>query len=268
MSVHPTAVVDSRAEIDSAAEIGPYAVIEGPVKISAGCRVMAHAYLNGRTEIGPGCEIHPFAVLGHLPQDLGWKDGGTGLKVGRGNIFREGSSVHRATRPGASTLIGDDNYFMGYSHVGHDGVIGDRVIVANGALLAGHVTVDDGAFISGNVVIHQFCRIGRLVMIGGQARVGKDIPPFMMLEGDSCVRGINVVGLRRAGFDPESRRRIKEAYRILYRSGLNVSHALEKIAAAGLEPEGPELIEFVRGSKRGICRHRSSPRDSRNDPSG
>jgi UDP-N-acetylglucosamine acyltransferase len=255
MAIHPTAIIDRRAEIDPSVEIGPYVVIDGPVKIAAGCRVMAQSYLNGRTEIGPDCVIHPFAVLGHLPQDLTWKETDTGLKVGRGNVFREGCSIHRATRPGASTLIGDYNYLMGYSHVGHDGVVGNRVIMANGALLAGHVTVQDGAFISGDVAVHQFVRIGRLVMLGGQARVGKDVPPFMLLEGDSNIRGINVVGLRRAGFTAEQRSRVKSVFSLLYRSGLNVTQALAEIEKAGLDPEGAEIVSFIKSSRRGICSH-------------
>jgi len=255
MSIDKTARVDKEAEVDPGAEIGPYAIIEGKVKIGPGTRVISHAYITGNTTIGPDNTIHPFAVLGHAPQDLSYRGEETTLTIGRGNTFREGCSIHRGSKADSGTIIGDDNFIMGYSHAGHDVVIGNEVIIANGALLAGHVSVADRAFISGNVTVHQFVRIGELTMIGGLSRVGKDVPPYMLMEGDSTVKGINVIGLRRAGFSPEERLRIKRAYKLLYHSGLNVSQALAAIEKENLGPAGEAIVNFIRDSRRGICKH-------------
>ncbi len=261
MSIHRTAVVDPAAEIDPGAEIGPYAIIEGKVKIAAGTRVLGHAYITSNTTIGPDNLIHPFAVLGNGPQDLSYAGARTFLRIGRGNTIREGCSIHRGSQEGGATVVGDNNYLMAYSHLGHDCVIGDEVIVANGALLAGHVHVEDKAFISGNAVVHQFVDIGSLTMIGGAAKVTKGVPPYMMLVERGTVVGLNVVGLRREGFTPEDRRQIKEAYKLLYHSGLNVTQALAEIEQRGLGPKVEAMVEFIRRSRRGISRH------SRKEPS-
>jgi len=255
MSIDATAIISSEAEIDPSVEIGPYVVIKEKVKIGAGTRIMAHAFITGITDIGPDNIIHPFAVIGHDPQDLSYDGHESRLKIGKGNTIREGVSIHRGSKEEAGTVIGDNNYLMGYCHVAHDCHVGNEVIIANGALLAGHVHVDDGAFISGNVTVHQFVRIGTQTMVGGLSKAGKDVPPFMTVVGDSEVRGINVVGLRRAGFNPEQRKRIKKAYKLLYHSGLNVSNALEAIREADLGPEAESIVEFIEGSRRGICRH-------------
>ncbi|MDP8236458.1 MAG: acyl-ACP--UDP-N-acetylglucosamine O-acyltransferase [Candidatus Erginobacter occultus] len=255
MTIHPTAVVDPAAEIDSAAEIGPGAIIEGKVKIAAGTRVMAHAYITSNTTIGPGNVIHPFAVLGHAPQDLGYRGEESYLRIGKGNTFREGCSVHRGSQEGSATVVGDNNFLMGYCHVGHDCVIGNEVVIANGVLLAGHVHVEDKSFISGNAVVHQFVDIGSLTMIGGAAKVTKGVPPYLMLVERGAVVGLNVVGLRRAGFSPEDRQRIKEAYKLLYHSGLNVTQALAEIEKRDLGLKVEAMVEFIRRSRRGISRH-------------
>jgi len=255
MTIHRTAVVDPAAEIDAGAEIGPYAIIEGKVKISAGTRVLAHAFITSNTSIGPDNVIHPFAVLGNTPQDLGYRGAETFLRIGKGNIIREGCSIHRGSKEGSATVVGDNNFLMAYSHLGHDCVIGNEVVIANGALLAGHVHVEDRAFISGNAVVHQFCDIGSLTMIGGAAKVTKGVPPYMMLVERGAVVGLNVVGLKRAGFSPEDRRRLKEAYRLLYHSGLNVSQAVAEIEQQDLGPGAAALVDFIRRSRRGISRH-------------
>ena len=255
MAIDKTAIISPAAEIDSSAEIGPYVVIEGKVKIGPRTRVMSHAFINGITEIGPDNTIHPFAVIGHEPQDLSYDGRASRLTIGTGNTIREGVSIHRGSKEETGTIIGDNNYLMGYCHVAHDCHIGNEVIIANGALLAGHVQVEDGAFISGNVTVHQFARIGALTMVGGLSKAGKDVPPFMTVVGDSEVRGVNVVGLRRAGFNPQQRKQIKKAYKLLYRSDLNTTNALKAIREADLGPEAEAIVEFVKGSKRGICRH-------------
>ncbi len=255
MPIHETAIIDPRAEIDPAAEIGPYVVIEGKATIGAGTRVMAHAYISGTTTIGQDNIVHPFAVLGHAPQDLSYRGEDTCLQIGRGNTFREGCSIHRGTKPGSGTVVGDNNFLMGNSHIGHDSIVGSEVIIANGALISGHVNIEDKAFISGNTTVHQFVNIGTQTMIGGLSRVTKDVPPYMLLEGSSTIRGINVVGLRRSGFDGEQRARIKRIYKLLYHSGLNTTQALEAIEGEDLGDEAKTIVEFIRKSKRGICKH-------------
>ncbi len=255
MPIHETAIINPRAEIDPAAEIGPYVVIEGKATIGAGTRVMAHAYISGTTTIGPDNIVHPFAVLGHAPQDLSYRGEDTCLQIGRGNTFREGCSIHRGTKPGSGTVVGDNNFLMGNSHIGHDSIVGNEVIIANGALISGHVNIEDKAFISGNTTVHQFVNIGTQTMIGGLSRVTKDVPPYMLLEGSSTIRGINVVGLRRSGFDGEQRARIKRIYKLLYHSGLNTTQALEAIEGEDLGDEAKTIVEFIRKSNRGICKH-------------
>lgn len=255
-TIHPTAIVDPRAELDESVEIGPHVIIEGPVRIGPRTRVMANAFLTGDTEIGADNVIHVGCVIGHTPQHLGYKGAPTGVRIGHGNEFREYVTVHRAAEEGHYTIIGDRCYFMAMSHVAHDCTIGNEVVVANGALLAGHVRVEDQVFISGNVGIHQFCAVGRLAMIGGLAKIVKDVPPFMLVDGQSEISGINIVGLRRAGFDAATREKIRQAYKLLYRSGLNTSQALEKLEEelGDCEPV-QHLIAFIRASKRGIAGH-------------
>ncbi len=255
MAIHQTAVVDPDAEIDPGAEIGAYAIIEGKVKIAAGTRVLPHVYITSNTTIGPGNVIHPFAVLGSAPQDLSYRGAQSFLRIGSGNTIREGCSIHRGSQEGGATVVGDNNYLMAYSHLGHDCVLGNEVIVANGALLAGHVHVEDKAFISGNVVIHQFVDVGSLTMLGGGSRVTKSVPPYMMVAERSLVVGLNLVGLRRAGFSPSDRRQVKRAYRLLYHSGLNVSQAVAEIEREKLGPGAEAIVDFIRRARRGICRH-------------
>ncbi|MFH0794620.1 MAG: acyl-ACP--UDP-N-acetylglucosamine O-acyltransferase [bacterium] len=255
MPIHPTAIVHPKAEVDSSCDIGPYVIIDENVKLGPNNIVMAHAYLNGYTTIGEGNVFHMGCVIGHVPQHLAFKGGKTGLRIGNGNTFREYCQVHRGLEEGSETRIGDNNFFMGVSHVAHDCVIGNRVVVANGALLAGHIVVEDRVFISGNVAVHQFVRLGTLAMIGGLARVSKDVPPYMLMEGNSTIRGLNVVGLRRAGIAPDVRAQIRQAYKILYHRGYNVSHALEEIKQRTLTTEIRHLVEFIENSKRGICKH-------------
>jgi len=257
MSIHATALVSSQAEIDPSAEIGPYVVIEGKVRIGARSRVLSHACLFGETEIGEDNIIHPFAVIGHDPQDLSYRGEPTSLVVGHGNTFREGCSVHRGTPSGGGTVVGNDNFLMANSHIGHDCRVGDSVILANGVLLGGHVRIADHAFISGNVVIHQFCRVGRHAMLGGASGYSKDVLPFCTGSTGKInqVMGLNVIGLRRAGFDADQRREIKDAYRTIYLSGLSVSQALAELDRRPLGDLAREMVEFVRASRRGICRH-------------
>ena len=260
MRIHPTAIVDPQAALGDEVEVGPYAIIEGPVRLGDRTRVMAHAHLSGDLEIGPDCQIHMGAVLGHLPQDRNLKGEGGGLTIGARNLIREYVTIHRASGPGRRTVLGDENFLLACSHIGHDCKVGRLNTIANGALLAGHVTLGDRTFVSGNVVIHQFVRIGDLAMLGGHTRVSKDVPPFMTVEGNSRVRGLNIVGMRRAGMSTEQRHRVKEAFWVLYRSGLNVPNAVVKLRQLEPSPEVQAILDFIEGSERGLCSTRRSLR--------
>ena len=224
------AVVSKNVKIAGDVEIGPFAVVEDDVEIGPGVRIWPHAYIYSGTHIGDGTQVHVGANLGNLPQDLTFDaDKKTFLKIGKRNVIREYSTMHRATKEGSSTVVGDDCYFMATSHVGHDCQVGNNVILANGALLAGHVEVSDNSFISGNVVVHQFCRIGTFVIVGGFSGINMDVPPYMLVRGPSVVRGVNLVGLRRGKFPRETIGKIQEAFKLLYRSDLNTTQAIEKI---------------------------------------
>jgi UDP-N-acetylglucosamine acyltransferase len=254
VSIHPTAMVDSKAEIHPECDIGPYVVVEGPVKIRRGTRVMAHATILGWTEIGEENQIHPGAVLGGAPQDKAYSGAETYLKIGSHNVFRELVQVHRGTAPGSSTLIGNDNYLMATSHVGHNCRLGDHIVIANGALLAGHVGVGDSAFISGNCVVHQFVRVGELSLMRGLSGASRDVPPYSIVDWQHTVRGVNTMGLKRAGFDERKIRALKDAFRALFRKGRNLSLAIREIELKkDLTPEVLSLLEFVKSSKRGVC---------------
>jgi len=251
--IHPTAVVDRAAEIDASAAIGPYVVIEGPVRIGPRTRVMAGVYLAGRTELGADNVVHPGAVLGHEPQDLAYTGAPTGLRIGDRNVFREHTEVHRATQPDTWTEIGHDNYLMSQSHVAHNCRLGRGVIIASGALLGGHVVVEDQAFISGNCVVHQHCRVGRLAIMRGLSRASRDVPPFAIMDGTHTVRGLNRVGLRRAGFDAARIRALATAFRVLFRVRTNMRAAIARVEAEVRSPDVDYLLAFLRASVRGVA---------------
>ncbi|MFH0772200.1 MAG: acyl-ACP--UDP-N-acetylglucosamine O-acyltransferase [Candidatus Omnitrophota bacterium] len=257
--IHPAAIVSKDAHLDDV-EVGPYAIIEDGVVIGKGTRIMAHAYICSGTTIGSDCEAHMGAVLGHTPQHLQFKGENSVLKIGDRNIFREYSSVHRGSKEGLNTIIGDDNFFMGFSHIAHDCRIGNNVVLCNGVLLAGHVMVEDRAFISGNAAVHQFSRIGKLAMIGGLTVVNKDVAPYVLVEGDSEVCSLNVVGLKRSDISEEAKSQIKQIYKLIYRSSLNLSHALEEAGKiSDLTIEARHMMDFIKSSKRGICKGRRAP---------
>jgi UDP-N-acetylglucosamine acyltransferase len=253
VSIHPTAIVDRHAVLDPSVDIGPYVVIEGPVTIGPRTRVMAGAYLTGRSEIGADNLIHPGAVIGHEPQDLAYRGAETGLRIGDRNVFREHAEVHRGTQAGTLTEIGDDNYLMSQAHVAHNCKLGNGVIMATGATLGGHVLVEDQAFISGNCVVHQHCRVGRLSIMRGLSRASRDVPPFAICDETHIVRGLNRVGLRRAGFDPERVRALTSAFRILFRTRTNLAAAMARVETEVRSPEVDYLIAFIRGSRRGVA---------------
>ena len=255
MTIHPTAIVDSRAEIHPEAEIGAYVVIDGPIKVGRGTRVFPHATILGWTELGEENEVHPGAVLGDAPQDLSYTGTESYLRIGNNNVFREFVQAHRGTVPGSTTHIGDHNFLMATSHVAHNCNLGTHIIMANGALLGGYVEVRDRAFISANCLIHQFTRVGELSLLRGLSGTSRDVPPYAIIDWQHTVRGVNVVGLTRAGFEKETVREIKEAFRILFRKGRNLSLALQELEASTSQPspELTHLIRFIKESKRGVC---------------
>lgn len=254
MPIHKTAIVSPKAEVDPAATIGPNAIIEEGVKIGPRVRIMPNAYICTGTEIGEGTEVHMGAIIGHTPQDHAYKGEKTGVIIGKNNIIREYVTIHRATGEGKATVVGDRNMLMGQCHLGHNCIVGNDAIIANSALLAGYVQVEDGVFISGNVVFHQFCRIGRLAIIGGFTGVNKDVPPYLIVRGPSAVRGVNAVGLRRAGFSREKIDEAREAYRLLYLTDMKQEDALAQIEKNLKSPEIEYFVAFIRASKRGICK--------------
>lgn len=253
-SLHPTAVIAPGVRLGQGVVAGPYAVVEEDVVVGDGCEIRAHAVVKRHTTLGPGNIVHEGAVLGGEPQDLSFQEGATELRIGARNRIREGVTIHRAATPGAVTLVGSDCFIMAYAHVAHDCRLGDHVILANNVALAGHVEIGDGAFLSGGVVVHQFCRIGRLAMIGGNAKIVQDALPFVITDGvPGRARGLNVVGLRRAGLGAAQFRALKDAYRLLVRSSLPLDTAIERMAAIR-DPLVDEMIAFVRGSRRGFAR--------------
>lgn len=258
MAIHSTAMVDKKSEIDSSVEIGANVVIEEGVTIHKDVRIMPNVYIFKGTEIGEGTVIHPGAVIGNEPQDLAYKGAETFTRIGKNNVIREYVTIHRGTEEGSATVVGDNNYLMVQMHIGHNGHIEDNVIVAPGALIAGHVHVEKGVFISGNVVVHQFCRVGAYAMIGGFSGVNKDVPPYVIIRGPSIVRGINVVGLRRAGFGREAIREIKDAFKRYYMSNRLKEEAIKEIKDTLHSDEVSYFVNFIENSKRGISRARLS----------
>lgn len=251
--MHPSACVSASARVGRDVAIGAFAVVEDEVVIGDGCEIRAHAVVKRFTTLGAQNRVHEGAVLGGEPQDVSFGGQETSLVIGDRNVIREGVTLHRSTKPGGATVIGSDCFLMACVHVAHDDRIGDRVIMANNVALAGHVEVGERAFLSGGVVVHQFCRVGRLSMVGGNAKVVQDCLPFVITDGHPArARGLNVVGLRRAGFSASQLRTLHEAYRLLLRSGLALEPALAKLAALA-DPLADELAAFARASKRGFA---------------
>jgi len=249
--IHPTAVIDKNAVIGKNTEIGAYSVIEKGVKLGDSVVVSPYVHIKGDTSIGDNTFIGTGAVIGEAAQMLGVRESKGKIEIGKNNIIREYVTINSSSSPEKVTTICDNNFLMAFSHVAHDCRLGNNIVICNGSLVAGHVDIQDRAFISGNVVIHQFVRIGRLAMIGGLSRVNQDVPPFMMVVGDSSVWSINLIGLKRAGFSNDEIIKIKRAFKILYGSNLSVKGALEKMREIDSD-KVREIIDFVSFSKRGI----------------
>ena len=255
--IHPTAIVDSGAEIDESVEIGPYSIIGGNVSIGAGSVIGPHVTIDPYTEIAPGCQIFQYASIGAVPQAVKFQGEKTYLKIGRNTIIREFATLNRGTAFGGGvTEVGEDNFLMAYTHVAHDCKTGKGVILANNATLAGHITLGDYVIVGGLVAIHQFVRIGDFGYIGGKAAVVKDIPPYVIAAGDrATLHGLNKVGLKRHGFSQNSLDSLKKAYRIIFRIGLTVNEAVERaLAEVENTPEVLNLVNFIKSTQRGITR--------------
>lgn len=251
--IHAKAVVESGAGLGEGVSVGPFSYVQAGATIGSGTVIGANVTVLQFTTVGEECRVHAGAVLGDLPQDVAFGGDESYVVIGDRCRIRECVTIHRGTTEGTTTRVGDDCMLMACSHLAHNVRLGDGVVLANGVLLAGHAQVADGVFMGGNAMVHQFARVGRLAMISGFTAVKKDVPPFCMTRAQTAgVMGLNVVGLRRAGVGPAERRALKSAFRLLYRSGLNVSQAVDRIAS---ELEGDlitEFCEFVSSSERGI----------------
>jgi UDP-N-acetylglucosamine acyltransferase len=253
MNIHPTSILNPGARLGARVSIGPHAVIEQDTDIGDGSDIRAHAVIKRFTTLGPANTVHEGAVLGGEPQDIGFSDCTSYLRIGSSNCIREGVTMHRGTRPESETIVGSNCFIMVNAHVAHNCRLGDGVVMANNVALAGYVEIEDQVFISGGVVVHQFCRIGRLAMIGGNSKIVQDCLPFVITDGaPGHARGLNIVGLRRAGLKTKEIQKLKEAYRLLLRSGLRLEDALKRLADFD-DPLVDHLISFVRASTRGFC---------------
>ncbi|MCX8109978.1 MAG: acyl-ACP--UDP-N-acetylglucosamine O-acyltransferase [Syntrophorhabdaceae bacterium] len=254
--IHPTAIIYKGAEIAEDVEIGPYCIIHDKVRIGKGTRLLNHVVIQGNTQIGENCIISPFASLGGPPQDISYREEDTLLIIGNNNTIKEYVTINKGTvHGGGVTKVGDNNFLMAYVHIAHDCKIGNNVIMANCATLAGHVEVDDFVIFAGLCAVHQFCKIGKYAFISGITGVPKDVPPFMIAAGSRAkLYGLNVVGLERHNFSREEIASLKKAYRILFRSSLPLSESVKIIKEEIGGPHIDELARFIGSSKRGICR--------------
>jgi UDP-N-acetylglucosamine acyltransferase len=245
MSIHATAVIDPGAELGTDVTVGAYAVIEAGAQVGDGCSIAPFAVVRSFTSLGPRCKVHSGAVLGGEPQDLKYKGETTYLRIGAENEIREYVTLHRASGEGSATTIGDGNLFMAYSHVGHNSTVGSHTLMANSVAVSGHCVVEDYVNIGGLAAVHQFVTIGTMAMVGGLSRITRDVPPYMMIEGNpGRPRGVNLRGLMRRGVSEPARDALRRAYRLLFRSEYNISDALEQIR--GREPDpSPELLHLI-----------------------
>jgi len=261
MAIHPTAIIDPKAQLDPSVEVGPYCIIDGNVRVGPGCRLYQGVYLTGWTEIGENCVLHPGVIVGHSPQDVKYGGARTYCRIGQGTVIREYATIHRGTKPDSETVVGEHCFLLAGCHVAHNCTIGNRVTIVNNVLLAGHVQVGDRAFISGGSVVHQFVRVGELVMIQGNSGVGMDLVPFATIDTFGRVAGLNSVGIRRAEIPAADVRDLRLAFRTLFGSGLLFSKAVERLAGEVTTPSGKKLLQFVQApSERGFAGRRTLSR--------
>lgn len=260
MKIHPTAIIDSAARLGDDVEVGAYSIIGPEVVIGDGSVVQSHVVLEGAVTVGINNRIGHGSVIGGFPQDLAFNDRTrSGVTIGDDNVLREHCTINRGTAANSTTFLGNGNYLMAGAHLGHNSRVGNNVIIANDCLLGGYVQIDDRAFIGGGTGLHQYLQVGRLVMTQGHASLSKDVPPFLIVGGLNLAAGLNVVGMRRAGFTAAERDDVKRAFKLLYRSGLNVAQALEQAATSDFGVNGREFFEFVaKARKRGIVGYRGA----------
>ena len=255
--IHPSAIVSPEAVVANDVWIGPYCTIGPRVHIGKGCRFESHVVVEGPTKIGEANQFYPFTTIGLQPQDLKFKGEDTFLTIGHHNIFREYVNVHRGTQGGGGiTRIGNHNFLMAYAHIGHDSQLGDHIIMANAATLAGHVVIEDHATIGAFSGVHQFCRVGTHGYVGGYSVITKDVLPYSktVSERNTQAYGPNVIGLERKGFTPHQLQDIKTAFRLLLQSKLNTTQAVEKLKARPSSPETETILKFIEGSERGVIK--------------
>ncbi|MFH1338966.1 MAG: acyl-ACP--UDP-N-acetylglucosamine O-acyltransferase [Candidatus Omnitrophota bacterium] len=256
--IHPTAIISKKAALGEGAQVGPFTVIADNVSIGEGTVIGAHCVIEKGTTLGKRCQVFTGAILGSLPQDLKYKGEASFLEIGDENIIREYVTINPGTEKNSKTVVGSYNLIMAYSHIAHNCFIGDNCIIANAGTLAGYVTVEDKAVVGGLAAVHQFTRVGSLAIIGGCSKVVSDVPPYSTCDGHPArVYGLNLVGLRRQGVDGKAIKQLGHAFKILFNSGLSLRHALENLSEENYTSEEVSyLIEFIKNSKRGICRHR------------
>jgi UDP-N-acetylglucosamine acyltransferase len=254
MPIDPSAKIDPEVELAPNVEVGPGVIIDGPSRIGAGTRILAHAYIGPFTTIGEHNLISFGAIVGYEPQDYAFPGEESYTIIGDHNIIREYVTIHRGTKPGSATRVGNHNFFMATSHLGHNTQVGDHVIVVNGAVTGGYVELADRVFISGHCLIHQFCRVGTLALMRGGSRTSRDVPPYCIMDFTHTVRGLNLVGLRRAGFTTQQIAPLRQAFRLLFGQRVKLSAAIAKVKAeVPLTPEVTHLLEFIESSQRGVA---------------
>lgn len=253
-TIHPNAVIHPSAQIGADCVIGPFCVIGEKVVLGSGCKLHSHVVIDGNTRLGDGNEIYPFCSIGLRTQDLKYKGGDTRVEIGDNNTFREYVTIHSATGDGCVTRVGSHNNLLAYCHVAHDVCMGSHIIMSNVATLAGHVQVEDHAVVGGLAAVHQFCRIGKMSIIGGCSKVVQDVPPYMLADGNPAkVRTINKVGMDRHGVHEKVQGTLRQAYKILFREGLTIPNAIERIEMELTDsPELRHMIQFIQASERGI----------------
>ena len=251
--IHPTAIIHPKARLDATVHVGPYAVIDEGVELGADCAVGPHVYLTGQTTIGAHNLFHAGCVIGDAPQDLKYQGEPTRLRIGDHNVFREHVTIHRSTKTDGETVVGSHNFLMAHCHIGHNSRLGDHIIIANGVLLGGQVIIQDRAFLAGNCLVHQFTRVGTLALMQGGAAISQDLPPFTIAQRENEICGLNVIGLRRAGFTAEQRLELKRLYHLLFRGGKNLRAALAAAQTEFSSAPAKTLLDFLAGAKRGVC---------------
>jgi len=260
MAIHPTAIIDAQAQLADDVEIGPYVILTGTVSIGPRCKIEAHAQLYGHTTLGEDNVIGPGAIIGALPQDTGFDPNTIShVRIGNANIVREYATIHRSATEGGATVLGNNNFLMVGAHVGHDSQLGDHNVLANDCLLGGHVTIGNHVFLGGGIGLHQFLRVGDRSIVAGGARTSQDVPPFVIAHENNRIRGLNTIGLRRAGFSSDVRQELASIFKIFYREERPLQEAIGEAEQQSWGVEAQEFLTFFKTeSRKGVCRRMGS----------